>query len=224
MTILLLIRHGENEYTASGRLAGRLPGVNLNERGRKQAVTLAGALGTAPIKAIYSSPLERTLQTAAPLAALLGIEAQVEPGLLEADIGRWSGRALKQLRKLKAWKTLQENPSTFRYPGGESYPEMLARSVAAVNGIIAGHPEDLVACFSHGDILRLLTAHFLGIPLDSFQRLGIDTTSITQVHINKEGRVFVARINQTLNFSWPEQRPSQPNTETPGRAVTRSVT
>jgi probable phosphoglycerate mutase len=206
MTILLLIRHGENEYTATGRLAGRLPGVNLNERGRKQAVTLAGALGNAPIKAIYSSPLERTLQTAAPLAAILGLDVLAESGLMEADMGKWSGRPLKQLRKLKAWKTLQEKPSAFRFPGGESYIEMQTRSVEAVNRIIASHPEDLVACFSHGDILRLLAAHFLDIPLDSFQRLGIDTTSITQVHINKEGKVFVSRFNQVLGFSWPEER------------------
>jgi probable phosphomutase (TIGR03848 family) len=204
MTTLLLIRHGENDYTATGRLAGRLPGINLNERGRRQAVQLAGALGNAPIKAIYSSPLERTIQTAAPLAAVLGLEVQVETGLLEVDIGKWHGRPLKQLRKLKAWKVLQEQPSAFRFPGGESYLEIQARCVAAMQAVITRHPDDLVACFSHGDILRMLTAHFLEMPLDSFQRLGIDTTSITQVHINKEGKVFVSRFNQVLGFAWPE--------------------
>ncbi|MBN1373498.1 MAG: histidine phosphatase family protein [Anaerolineaceae bacterium] len=206
MTTLLLIRHGENEFTATGRLAGRLPGVHLNERGRRQAVALAGVLGNAPIQAIYSSPLERALESAAPLAAVLGLEVQIEAGLIEVEIGNWTGRPLKALRKLKAWKTLQETPSRFGFPGGESYLEMQARSVAAVESIAEKHPEGLVACFSHGDIIRVLAAYFLNVPLDSFQRLNIDTTSITQVNLGKDGRVFVPYVNQVLNFAWPVKK------------------
>lgn len=206
MTILLLIRHGENEFTTTGRLAGRLAGVHLNERGRRQAVALAGVLGSAPIQAIYSSPLERALETAAPLAAVLGLEVQVEAGLIEVEMGDWTGKPLKALRKLKAWKALQETPSRFGFPGGENFAAIQARSVAAVEGIAARHPEGLVACFSHGDIIRLLTAHFLNVPLDSFQRLNIDTTSITQVHLGKDGRVFVSRVNQVMDFAWPVKK------------------
>ncbi len=206
MTTLLLIRHGENEFTATGRLAARLPGVHLNERGRRQAVALAGVLGNAPIQAIYSSPLERALETAAPLAAVLGLEVQIEAGLIEIEMGGWTGRPLKELGKLKAWKTLQETPSRFSFPGGESFVAIQARSVAAVEGIAARHPEGLVACFSHGDIIRVLAAYFLNVPLDSFQRLNIDTTSITQVNLGKDGRVSVPRVNQVMDFAWPGKR------------------
>src|SRR3954468_19184896 len=107
MTIVLLIRHGENDFVKTGRMAGRTPGVHLNERGQQQAKELAEALAHAPIKKIYSSPMERAVETAAPLAEKLGQEISIRPGLIEAGIGEWTGMELKTVRKLPEWKIVQ---------------------------------------------------------------------------------------------------------------------
>uniref|UniRef100_A0A7C4KFS2 Phosphoglycerate mutase n=1 Tax=Anaerolinea thermolimosa TaxID=229919 RepID=A0A7C4KFS2_9CHLR len=205
MTTLLLIRHGENDFVGK-RLAGRLSGVHLNERGQQQAQALAQALARAPVRAIYSSPLERARETAAPLAQTLGLEVMIEPGLNEIDVGEWQGRFLRQLRRLKAWKTVQTQPSAFRFPQGETFAEAQARAVGALRRIAERHPEEVVACFSHADVIRLATAYFLNMPLDSFQRLGADTASITVVHLGKDGRVGVPRFNQAVTFVWPEEK------------------
>jgi probable phosphoglycerate mutase len=165
------------------RLAGRLPGIHLNERGRQQADQLAQLLSKAPIKAIYSSPLERAVETAEPLARALDLPIHIATGLVELEYGDWQGKTLKQLGRRKLWKVVQEKPSEMRFPQGESFVEVQQRAVAEVERIAAGHEEqDLVACFSHGDVIRLLVAHFLGVPLDLFQRVAASTASISVVH------------------------------------------
>ena len=217
MTTLLLIRHGENNLVGK-RLPGRMPGVHLNERGLSQAEALVPALQKAPLKAIYSSPLERARETAAPLARALGLDVQLVPDLADVDPGEWAGRTLKSVRRLKAWKVVQEQPASFRFPGGETFVEAQTRAVKALNAIAARHPEELVACFTHADLVRLVTAHFLGMALDTFQRLGADTASLTVVHIGKEGQVSVPRINQVLGFEWPEEKPKKPAIAEKGKA------
>lgn len=210
MTTILLIRHGENNMVGK-RLAGRLPGVHLNENGKKQAQQLAEVLCKAPIKAIYSSPLERAVETAEPLAAALGLEIRPAPGLIELAYGDWQGKTLKQLGRLKLWKVVQEKPSEFRFPGGESFPEVRDRVVAEIERIAAEHEEkDLVACFTHGDIIRLAVAHFLGVPLDLFQRVGANPASISVIHLDKKGRPFVPHINQVLNFEFKQEEKPDP--------------
>lgn len=207
MTTVLLIRHGENN-TVGKRLAGRLPNIHLNEKGRQQAQQIAQALGSAPLKAIYSSPLERALETAAPLARALGLPVQDAPGLVEVGYGDWQGKTLKQLSRYKLWKVVQEKPSEMRFPNGESLVEVQRRAVAEVERIAAVHQEaDLVACFSHGDIIRLLLAHFLGMPFDLYQRIMASTASISVVHIDKAGRPYLAHINQVLSLEFRTEQP-----------------
>jgi probable phosphoglycerate mutase len=135
MTMLLLIRHGENEYTKKGRLAGWTPGVHLNETGQKQARALAARLGKAPLKAIYASPLERVLQTAAPLAEARGLKVQVLDGLGEVRYGGWQGKSLKVLARTKLWRTVQGLPSAMQFPDGETFRAVQSRAVEAVEGI-----------------------------------------------------------------------------------------
>ena len=207
MTTVLLIRHGENSMVGK-RLAGRLPEVHLNKKGKEQAQILAEALCKAPIKAIYSSPLERAVETAEPLAKALNLPIQPAPGLIELAYGDWQGRTLKQLGRLKLWKVVQEKPSEMRFPNGESFIEVQERTVAEIERIAAAHEEqDLVACFSHGDIIRLAVAHFLGMPLDVFQRLASSPASISVVHINKKGRPSVLHVNQVLTFEFKQEKP-----------------
>lgn len=180
-TIVLLVRHGENDWVGSDRLAGRTPGVHLNDTGRKQACDLAAILAKQPIQAVYSSPLERCLETAQPTAEALGLPIVPFPGILEVDYGTWQGGNLKELAKLPEWGMVQHYPSAFRFPGGESLRETQARAIAALEEVQAGHPNQLVALFSHADVIRLLLSHYLGVPLDLFQRVVVATASVNVV-------------------------------------------
>ena len=129
MTLLLLIRHGENDFVKTGKMAGRLPGVHLNDRGEKQAQALGEALKDVPLKAIYSSPLERAMETANPIAKSHKLKIIQEPDLMDTDIGKWQGKSLKMLRLTKAWKIVQSAPSRFRFPEGESFIDAQTRYV-----------------------------------------------------------------------------------------------
>jgi probable phosphoglycerate mutase len=190
------------------RLAGRLPNVHLNERGKKQALQIAEALCKAPIKAIYSSPLERAVETAEPLAQALGLPIQMAPGVIELEYGDWQGKTLKQLGRRKLWKTVQEKPSEMRFPNGESFIEVQTRTAQEIERIASAHEEqDLVAIFSHGDIIRLAAAHFLGMPLDVFQRLAANPASITVIHFDKKLHPFVAHVNQVLSLEFRQEKP-----------------
>ncbi len=211
MPLILLIRHGENDFVKTGKLAGRLPEVHLNEKGRQQAAELAEALGKLPIQAIYSSPLERARETAAPLAAKLGLEAQIRPGLIETGIGAWAGQELKALRKLPAWKIVQDAPSRFRFPEGESFAECQTRLVSEIESLVKAHErEAIIACVSHADPIKLITAYYLGMPLDHFQRLGCDTASVTAFHLGEKS-ALLSTLNQRPPFMFPlpPQNPGQ---------------
>jgi len=202
MPVVLLIRHGENEYVKKGRMAGRLPGVHLNEKGIQQAQVLAEKLSGAPIKAIYSSPLERAIETAEPLARALGLEILLRPGLVETDIGDWQGHTLKSVRRLKIWRTVQNAPSLMRFPGGESFADSQYRITREILEICTQHqPDELIACFSHADPIKLAVAYFLGLPLDNFQRLIVAPASITSLHIGENSsRLINLNIDYSLNL------------------------
>jgi len=193
---LLLIRHAENDYTRTGKLAGQLPGVHLNEKGREQAQALAARLSKAPVKAIYSSPLERALETAGPLAKALKLDVRTCDGVCEIDYGAWSGRSLKQLARTKLWADVQRRPSRMQFPEGETFLAAQARAVQAVEQLARAHPKDLVAAFTHADVIKLVVAHYLGQPLDLFQRLVINTASITALHLG-QGQPALVKLNDT---------------------------
>jgi probable phosphoglycerate mutase len=186
MMILLLIRHGANEWVGK-RLAGWTPNVHLNEEGRNQAVVLAERLATVPLSAIYSSPLERTMETAQPLADACGLTLQVRAGLGETRYGEWTGRSLKELKDEALWPVVQVYPSGVRFPGGESMNEVQSRIVAELDAIRDAHPDQVVAAVSHSDPIKLAVAHYAGIPLDLFQRLTISPASVTAFAFTRYG-------------------------------------
>ncbi|MBI3170814.1 MAG: histidine phosphatase family protein [Chloroflexi bacterium] len=203
MTLLLLIRHGENDYVKTGKMAGRIPGVHLNEKGQKQAQALAEALRDVPIKAIYSSPLERAMETASPIAESHKLKIMQEPDLMDTHIGKWQGKSWKVLRLLKVWKIVQNAPSRFRFPEGESFPECQLRIVNVLERVIQKYnkPQDIVAVVFHADPIKLAVAHFLGMPLDHFQRLGCDTGSLTALHAGESGAHLI-KLNQRPPFEF----------------------
>lgn len=202
MTQLLLIRHGENDYTRTGRLAGWTPGVGLNEAGRKQAQALAEKLKAAPIAAIYSSPLERARETAAPLAEAKKLDVQIVEGLGEVQYGQWQGKSLKRLARTKLWRTVQGLPSAMQFPEGETFRSVQSRAVNAIEALVQAHPKDLVAVFSHGDVIKLVVAHYLGLPLDLFQRIMIATASTTILRLG-HGQPALVKLNDTSGVEVP---------------------
>jgi probable phosphoglycerate mutase len=208
MALLLLIRHGENDYTRKQKLAGHLPGVHLNERGLAQARDLAAAFEDVPLRCIFSSPLERARQTAAPIARVCGLKLQIEAGLLETDVGEWQGRSLASLRLNKLWKLVQHAPSRVRFPGGETFYECQTRVAATLDRILRRHkPRDIIACVFHADPIKLAVAHYIGLPLDNFQRISCDTGSVTALALGEMGASLV-KSNQRPPLDFLPRRKS----------------
>lgn len=214
MATLLLIRHGDND-TLGKYLAGQTLGVHLNDRGHRQAQGLVCQLSAAPIKAIYSSPLERAVETAKPLALFLNQEIQIKPGLIELNYGNWVGKPFGLLRRYKAWKMIYEKPEEVRFPDGETFVEVQTRVCAEIDNIAAAHEkQDLVAVFTHADVIRLAITHYLDMPLIGFHKFIIDPASIT-ILVLSDGKARVPKLNQTVNFAWPEPPKSKPSRAKP---------
>lgn len=185
MTKLLLIRHALTDAVGQ-RLSGRTPGVPLNMEGRAQAQKLAERLAAVPLAAIYSSPLERALQTAAPLAQRHQLEPLVSDDFLEIDFGHWTNRSFQELAGEPDFQRFNSFRSHTRIPGGELMLEAQARMVAGLGRLCAQHPGATVAVVSHADMLKAAVAHYAGIPLDLFQRLEISPASVSGLEIFAE--------------------------------------
>ncbi len=198
MTIIYLIRHGENEFVEAKKLAGWLPEVHLNDVGRAQAEALAEAFSEVELEAVYSSPLERTVETAQPIAEAKGLQVTRRAGLGEVRYGRWQGRELDELKEEDAWATIQHAPSLARFPDGESFPEAQARIVSELEALRSQHSEEeaAFACVSHSDMIKLAVAHYAGLALDLFQRLVVAPASISVLAVG-ENTVRLVRLNDT---------------------------
>jgi probable phosphomutase (TIGR03848 family) len=218
MTQFLLIRHAVNDVMKSKRLAGWMPDVHINEEGRSQAEAVAERLRHLAIRAIYTSPLERTRETAEPLARELNLEVQIREGLGEVKYGDWTGRSLEELAKLDVWRVVQLYPSGMRFPGGEAIREMQARIVNELEAIAADHPRDIVAIFSHADVIKAALAHFLGVHLDLFQRIVINPTSVSVVQLTPYGPQ-VLRINDDGPLKLEPEKEAPAKEEVGGVAV-----
>jgi probable phosphomutase (TIGR03848 family) len=195
MATLFLIRHGLTAVTGS-RLYGRTPGIHLDERGRRQAAALVERFEGVRLTAVYSSPLERCVETVEPLAAARHLEVRTAAGLQEMDAGEWTGRTLPSLRRTKLWHTVQHNPSRFAFPGGESFVDAEARALDEINRIAARHPRGRIVVGTHGDLVRVLIAHFTGAHLDQFQRVIADPASVSAVHL-ADGVPRILLVNDT---------------------------
>lgn len=207
-TYLLLIRHGENDWVGSNRLAGRTPDVHLNEKGVTQADALAELLSDQPIQAVFSSPLERCMETAQPLAQRLGLPVTPEAGVLEVNYGEWRGQNLKDLVKDPAWKMVQHHPSGFRFPGGETLQEVQQRAIETISRIHLAYPNQTVAIFSHGDVIRTTLAHYLGVHIDLFQRIIISTASVSVLALVNQ-RPMVLGMNYVTSLPKFEIKPER---------------
>jgi len=195
VTLLLLVRHALTDSTGK-TLTGWTPGVHLSERGQEQAEELADRLAGAPISAVYSSPLERCRETTAPLAASAGLRVRTRADLGEVKYGEWTNRPLSQVSRTRLWVAVQSNPSSARFPGGESLLECQTRVAREAARIAAAHPGRAVVLVSHGDPIRLLLAHLAGVHTDHFQRLVVSPASVSAVAVG-EGPPRILRVNDT---------------------------
>ncbi|NBO56525.1 MAG: MSMEG_4193 family putative phosphomutase [Actinobacteria bacterium] len=195
-TLVLFVRHGQTPTTGK-TLPGRAPGLHLSADGIAQAKVAAERIGAIKkVAAIYASPLERTRETAAPIAKALNLKVKANSGLLECDFGTWTGKQLDKLRKLPEWETVQRSPSTFRFPKGESFTEMQNRIVNAVDTICKNHPGQTVVCVSHADPIKAALAHATGTHIDLFQRLVVSPCSVSAVAYTTSGPI-VLTVNST---------------------------
>ncbi len=195
-TVVLLVRHGQTPTTGA-TLPGRAPGLHLSDAGRGEAEAIAERLGRlARVAAVYASPRERARETADPIARARRLAVEVEVGLDECDFGRWTGAALKALRKSPEWRVVQRYPSGFRFPGGESFTEMQGRITSAIVRLVERHPGQTVVAVSHADPIKAAVAHALGIHLDLFQRIVISPGSVTAIAYWREGPA-VLTVNST---------------------------
>ena len=196
-TLVLLVRHGQTPTTGT-TLPGRAPGLHLADKGVAQAEAAAERIRPlgAKVAAVYASPLERTQETAVPIAKAVKKRVRTDAGLLECDFGGWTGKNLKELAKLPEWKTVQRYPSGFRFPKGESFAEMQARITGAIDRLVARHPGETVVAVSHADPIKAAVAQALGTHLDLFQRIVISPCSVTAVLYTDAGPVVLA-VNST---------------------------
>ncbi|MET0663788.1 MAG: MSMEG_4193 family putative phosphomutase [Ilumatobacteraceae bacterium] len=195
-TTVLLVRHGQTPTTGKV-LPGRATGLHLADEGRAQADIAAERIGALTrVDAIYSSPLERAKETAAPIAKTRGLRTRIDRGLFECDFGEWTGAELKKLMKLPEWGTVQRAPSTFRFPGGESFTEMQTRMVSTLDRLRGAHPGGTIVCVSHADTIKAAVAHALGTHIDLFQRIVISPASVTAIAWGPGGPVVLA-VNST---------------------------
>lgn len=205
-TLVLFVRHGRTPTTGSV-LPGRATGLHLSDIGEQQAGAVAERIaalhgvranGTPRrgIAAVYASPMERTQETAKPIAKALGLRVRTRNGLIECDFGRWTGEELSRLSKLPEWTTVQRHPSGFRFPGGESFAEMQTRIVDTVNALVAEHPGEAIVAVSHADPIKAAVAAAVGTPLDLFQRIVIGQCSVSAVLYGPTGPTVLA-VNHT---------------------------
>jgi probable phosphomutase (TIGR03848 family) len=196
---VILLRHSRSTANSAGVLAGRTPGVALDEDGQAQAQALVERLAQLPLAAVISSPLQRCRETVAPLAQARALEVSFDDRFVEVDYGEWTGRELRKLGKESLWKVVQAHPSAAVFPGGEGLAALQARAVAAVREwdakLAAEHGPDVLwlAC-THGDVIKAVLADALGVHLDGFQRIVAHPCSVSVVTYT-ETRPFVQRVN-----------------------------
>jgi broad specificity phosphatase PhoE len=195
MTTLLLIRHADTAADPNTPVIwGRAPGIHLSAIGQKQAERLASCLVKNGIAALYSSPIERAVETASYIARGIGIRFDIAEGLNEVDYGRWAGRSYQELGEDDEWRIYNNCRSCSRIPGGESILEVTSRAVAEVGRLRSAHPGELIAAVSHADVIRALLAHFMGLPIDLALRLEISLASVSALRFYR-GDLRVLLIN-----------------------------
>jgi probable phosphomutase (TIGR03848 family) len=207
MNRLLLIRHAMNDWVGK-RVAGWTPGISLNEEGQTQATRLSEWLESVPLEAIYSSPLERAMETAEPIASSHGLDIEIRDSIGESRYGELDGKRIEEIFKSELWEQWLRHPSRTRFPGAETTYEVQVRVVAALEQILQEHPEGNIALVSHADPIRVAVAHYIGLPLDLVGRLWVSPASVTTMRFDEWGpRLTHLSHTGSLDFLTKKQSP-----------------
>lgn len=199
MVALILVRHGVTPST--GERAGGRTSASLTEEGRGQAEAVAERLAGEKLAAIYSSPIVRARETAAPIAQRHGLDIALVDGVQELDHGTWTDKPLKQMANTKLFEWVVRTPSRVALPDGEAFVTAQTRAVLAVEEIVAAHPQRAtVVVVSHADIIKLIVAHYAGMPLDAFQRLVVSPASCSRLVLPKRGEPRVLSFNDACHL------------------------
>ncbi|MBC7814826.1 MAG: MSMEG_4193 family putative phosphomutase [Burkholderiales bacterium] len=205
MTHILLVRHAENEFVKTGKLAGWLPDVHLNDAGKAQAEALGKRLADTSIKHLYASPLERTMETAEAIRQHHpALEIRQNSAIGEVRYGDWEGQKIADLTRRKMWHVIQEYPSRASFPNGETMREAQMRIADEIERLALLHPRDLVVIVSHADLIKMVLAHYLGMHLDNFQRIVVSPASISSLMLGY-GRPYVATMNDVAHIAQMER-------------------
>jgi probable phosphoglycerate mutase len=199
VTTLWFVRHAVTSHTGK-KLSGWMEGIPLTDEGKTQASATADALRNVPFKAVYASPLDRTMQTARAIAKPHGLSVKSLRGIGEVEYGKWTNRSMKVLMRTKLWSKVQQWPSAARFPDGESIREVQVRALAAVERIAEEHPDSVLCCVSHGDVIKLVMAHYLGVHIDLFQRIVVAPGSISGVALSEHGPMVFGLNIQPMMF------------------------
>lgn len=225
MPTVILVRHGRSGANTSGILAGRSPGVKLDETGLTQVAAVAERLAALPLAAIVTSPLDRCKQTAAAIATAQKqpLRSATDRRLTECGYGDWTGQKISALSKDPLWSVVQQHPSAVTFPNGESMRAMQQRAVDAVRDhdarLAESHGHDAVwVAVSHGDVIKAIVADALGQHLDTFQRIVVDTASTTIITYTPH-RPFLVRLNDTGS----ELASLAPKPQAPSKAKKKST-
>ena len=209
MAIIILVRHGENEWVKEHKLAGWIEGVHLNENGKRQATEAAVRLSHLPIKALYSSPVTRCVETAEYISEKIGLPIETLPEVGEVKYGEWEGEKIEELAKLPEWHVVQYAPSRHAFPSGETMREVQFRVINALESLAEKHSEEMIVVCSHADLIKLVLAHYLGTHIDLFQRIVISPASASVLMLGKKGVIRVMRINDNGPIPVPP-KPAKP--------------
>ena len=209
MATVLLVRHGENDWVKEHRLAGWIEGVHLNDNGRQQAEQAAQRLASLPVKAVYSSPVTRCMETATYIANSHQLSIMQLEAVGEVRYGDWEGKKIRKLARHKLWRVVQFFPSRMRFPNGEALREVQFRAIQAIETISEQHKNEYVVIVSHADLIKLVLAHYLGVHQDLFQRIIVSPASVSVLWLPPNGMMRVARIND----DGPLQAPKPPKTK-----------
>lgn len=190
MTIFYLVRHGVTSHTGH-RLSGRMPDIHLSDAGLAEAEVAATSLAKVRLKSIYSSPIDRCIETARTIANKHLLPVRTRKDLAEVEYGTWTNKSLKTVARTKLWSSVQKWPAGTRFPEGESFVEIQSRGVAVLEDLRIRHPKDRICVVSHGDVIRLVMAHYMGIHLDLFQRILVTPASISVLSVTDSGPVVL---------------------------------
>jgi probable phosphoglycerate mutase len=210
-TRLVLVRHAVTAHTGP-LLSGRMPGIDLSEKGVGQAEATAQRLAKLPVAAVYASPIERTTQTAERIASHHNLDVRPLSGVIEADYGDWTGGKIADLAKTDEWKVVQVAPTRARFPNGESIREMQSRMVGALDDVVAQHPHETIVVVSHADPIKSAIAHYTGMHLDLFQRVHVSPASVAVFDFHPYG-VMMVKCNDTGGLDDLLPEPEAPSTE-----------